>query len=433
VAASTARHRAALSTSLPGVAIVVSGGAAMLRNDDAYFAFRPDSDFLWLTGCAAENAVLVMTPVAGGHDAALFLPEPYAPGSPGYFGERNHSRFWVGESLDLAEWSDALQIVVRPLAEAQAAVGAAARDAELLAAGRPTDLPTGLPPRSTALATTLSELRLVKDEWEIAQLRKAVDASIGGFAAVAHELGAAIESGGERWLQGTFDRHARVHGNGPGYASIVGAGPNAPVLHWTRCDGPVRPDHLVLLDAGVEVDTFYTADVTRTFPAGGTFSPAQRSVYDLVRRSHEAGISAVRPGATFSDFHHASMEVLVRGLDDWGLLPVSVDEALSDEGQQHRRYLVCGVGHHLGLDLHDCSQARHNAYQGAELLPGMVLTVEPGLYFHENDLLLPPELRGIGVRNEDDIVVTNSGVDVLTAALPIDAAEIERWVVQAAS
>src|SRR5699024_2027056 len=121
-----------------------------------------------------------------------------------------------------------------------------------------------------------SELRLIKDEWEIAQLREAVAATVRGFEAVAAELGPAMASGGERWLQGTFDRMAHTLGNGPGYGTIVAAGQHAPVLHWTRCDGPVREGDLVLLDAGVETNTCYTADVTRTFPAGGQFSSPQR-------------------------------------------------------------------------------------------------------------------------------------------------------------
>ncbi|WP_307865349.1 M24 family metallopeptidase [Streptomyces montanisoli] len=237
-----------------------------------------------------------------------------------------------------------------------------------------------------------------------------------------------MRGGGERWLQGTFDRHARTVGNGPGYATIVGSGKHAPTLHWVRCDGPVAEDDLLLLDMGVETRSHYTADVTRTFPAGGTFSPVQRQVHDLVERAHRAGLAAVGPGRPFTDFHHASMEVIARGLHDWGLLPVSVDEALGDRGQHHRRYLICGIGHHLGLDVHDCARSTYEAYHGRTMAPGMVLTVEPGLYFHAHDLTVPPELRGIGARIEDDVLVTADGSDVLSGALPLDAPGLERWM-----
>lgn len=122
------------------------------------------------------------------------------------------------------------------------------------------------------------------------------------------------------------------------------------------------------------------------------------------------------------------MQVIAQGLHDWDLLPVSVDEALSPGGQQHRRWLVCGIGHHLGLDVHDCARSSYEAYQGGTLEPGMVMTVEPGLYFHAHDLAVPPELRGIGVRLEDDVLVTEAGSEVLSAALPIDASGIEMWM-----
>ncbi|GAB3891663.1 hypothetical protein GCM10029964_065200 [Kibdelosporangium lantanae] len=283
---------------------------------------------------------------------------------------------------------------------------------------------------SDELRRVLSELRRIKDSWEIGQLRAAVDATVTGFADVARELDTAVRGGGERWLQGTFDRRARTAGNGPGYASIVAAGPHSPVLHWTRCDGPVPEDGVLLLDAGVELDTLYTADVTRTFPVAGGFSDAQRRVYDLVHKSHLAALAEVRPGQRYKAFHEAAMRVLAEGLHDWGLIPGSVDKALAPDGQFHRRYIVCGVGHFLGLDVHDCAQSRREAYIGGTLETDMVLTVEPGLYFHPNDLTVPPELRGIGVRIEDDVLVTETGVEILSDALPIDPDGITQWVEQ---
>src|SRR5690606_14908983 len=144
-------------------------------------------------------------------------------------------------------------------------------------------------------------------------------------------------------------------------------------------------------------------------------------------RAHRAGLARIRPGTPYLDFHFAAMEVIAQGLHDWGLLPVSVDEALSPRGQHHRRYLACGIGHHLGLDVHDCGQAEYEDYMGADLEPGVVMTVEPGLYFHANDHTVPPELRGIGVRLEDDVLVTAEGSEVLSAALPIDADGVGAW------
>ncbi|WP_245565105.1 aminopeptidase P family protein [Nocardioides insulae] len=427
-AAAAAAHRARLSEALPGRVLVVAGGRAPARVNDCYYDFRPHSDFVWLTGCVAEDAVLVLTPSGAGHDATLYLPAPFRAGEQGFFGDAVRGELWVGSAPGLGEWEHALDLPVRDLSELDAALAPAP---QALLAGH-ADRPAALEGRATSieLERVLAELRMVKDEWEVAQLRAAVDATVLGFGQTVLEIPTAIRSGGERWLQGTFDRAARTLGNGPGYATIVGSGPHAPTLHWVRADGPVLPDELLLLDMGVEVRSLYTADVTRTFPASGRFSEVQRQVHDLVERSHRAGLAAVAPGRPYGDFFAACMEVIAQGLHDWDLLPVSVDEALSPQGQQHRRWLVCGIGHHLGLDVHDCSRADYGAYQGAELQPGVVMTVEPGLYFHANDLAVPPELRGIGVRLEDDVLVTSTGSEVLSAELPIDAAGIEAWMAE---
>lgn len=425
-AAASRAHRARLSEALPGQVIVVAGGRAPIRVNDCSYDFRPHSDFVWLTGCNAEDAVLVMTPTGVGHDAVLFLPVPFRPGEEGFYADAVRGELWVGPSPGLPDWEQALDLPVRDLAELDSTLRAVP---PALVTGHP-DRPPALDLRedSAVLVRVLSELRMTKDGWEIAQLRKAVDATVLGFRQTVLEIPAAIRSGGERWLQGTFDRAARTYGNGPGYATIVGSGPHAPTLHWTRADGPVLPDELLLLDMGVEADSHYTADVTRTFPTSGRFTAVQRQVHDLVERSHRAGLAAVRPGRPFGDFFEACMEVIAQGLHDWDLLTVSVDEALSPQGQQHRRWLVCGIGHHLGLDVHDCSRSSYDAYQGAQLQPGVVMTVEPGLYFHANDLAVPPELRGLGVRLEDDVLVTATGAEVLSEALPIDASGIEDWM-----
>ncbi|WP_231600048.1 MULTISPECIES: aminopeptidase P family protein [unclassified Salinibacterium] len=427
IAAATAAHRARLSPAFAGRTIVVAGGTAPVRVNDNYYGFRPDSNFFWLSGCSAEDAVLVMSPTAGGHDATLFIPAPAYPGEADFFADAAHGELWVGSAPGMPEWTAALQIETRPLSELDAAL-ARASDIALTGSLHGANPLLRDIPVSQDLGRVLSEIRMIKDEWEIAELRGAVNHTIEGFKAVAREIPQAIEFGGERWLQGTFDRYARTVGNGTGYTTIVGSGKNAPVLHWVRCDGPVNPDAAVLLDMGVEARSLYTADVTRTLPASGTFSAAQRQAHDLVEKAHRAGLAAVGPGKIFSDFHLAALEVIATGLHDWGMLPVSVDEALSPQGQHHRRYIVCGIGHHLGLDVHDCAQSSYSAYQSGELVPGMVMAVEPGLYFHEWDMTVPPELRGLGVRIEDNVLVTPTGHEVLSEALPITADGIEGWM-----
>lgn len=422
-AAAAAAHRERLSERIGASDVVVGAGRASLRNGDVQHGFRADSDFVWLTGAQPEHGVLVLRASGGGHDATLYLPPPATPGESAFFGNAAYGELWVGPSPDLGDWAEALGVAVEPLSALDGgldgALASPSVDADLVRR-------LGLKP-SENLARALSDLRMIKDDWEIAQLREAVDHTVTGFEAVVAELPRAIGGLGERWLQGTFDRHARTFGNGPGYSTIVGSGPHAPTLHWVRCDGPVLPDLPLLLDMGVEAHSLYTADVTRTVPPSGTFSAVQRQVHDLVEKAHRAGMAQIRPGVEYLDFHFASMEVIAQGLHDWGLLDVSVDEALSPGGQQHRRWLVCGIGHHLGLDVHDCAHSDYPTYQAAPLVPGVVMTVEPGLYFHAHDETVPPELRGIGVRLEDDLLVTPGGAEVLSDALPIDAAGLERW------
>ncbi|HEX3779456.1 MAG TPA: aminopeptidase P family protein [Pseudonocardiaceae bacterium] len=428
-AAKAARaHRRRLSEALPGRRIAVAAGHAPIRANDTDYVFRPDSDFAWLTGCQAEGAVLVMRPVDGGHDAELFLREPAGAAEVDFFANARDGELWIGPTPGLADWSQALELPCRSLDDLPKALRG--RVPAMVATTRVDPLLDVLVAGADAseLRRTLSELRRIKDDWEIGQLRDAVDATILAFGDVASELPRAIAGGGERWLEGTFNRRARTEGNGVGYASIVAAGPHAAVLHWTRNNGPVEEGAVLLLDAGVEVNTLYTADLTRTLPVTGEYSAAQRQVYDLVLTAQHAALAAVRSGAAYLDFHRAAMRVLAQGLHDWGLLPVSPDEALEPANQQHRRYLVCGVGHFLGLDVHDCANSGSAAYHEGNLEPGMTLAVEPGLYFHPNDLTVPPELRGIGVRIEDNVLVTGTGIDILSAELPIEPDGLQQWV-----
>jgi Xaa-Pro aminopeptidase len=217
-------------------------------------------------------------------------------------------------------------------------------------------------------------------------------------------------------------------GNDIGYDSIVGGGKHATTLHWIENTGPITPGELVLLDMGVENRSLYTADVTRTIPVDGRFTDLQRSLYDLVFTAQQAGIDALRPGEPFQAGHRAAMSVLAHGLEDLGLLPVSAEEALDPDSRVYARWTLHGTSHMLGMDVHDCGQAAPAAYAEGTLAEGMVLTVEPGLYFQEDDLRVPEELRGIGIRIEDDVLVTADGTQNLSAALPRTSADVEEWM-----
>ncbi|MFF8911068.1 aminopeptidase P family protein [Streptomyces olivaceoviridis] len=421
-------RRAALSARFPGERLVIPSGNLKIRSNDDTYPFRPYSGYVHMTGDQARDGALVLEPRAdGGHDAYCYqLPRD----------SRDSNEFWTGATAEL--WMGRR----RSLAEAERVLGLPCRDVrtaadELAAAsGTPTRIVRGIDPsleaavatgaeRDAELEEALSDLRVVKDEWEIKEIRAAVDSTVRGFTDVVGELSRAIESS-ERWIEGTFFRRARLEGNAVGYGTICAAGEHATIMHWTDNDGPVRPGELLLLDAGVESRTLYTADVTRTLPIGGTFTPVQRRVYDAVYEAQEAGIAAVKPGAAYRDFHEAAQRSLAARLVEWGFIEGPADRAY-ELGLQ-RRFTVAGTGHMLGLDVHDCAQARTEEYVDGVLEPGMVLTVEPGLYFQPDDLTVPQEWRGIGVRIEDDFLVTSDGHENLSAALPRSADEVEAWM-----
>jgi Xaa-Pro aminopeptidase len=220
-------------------------------------------------------------------------------------------------------------------------------------------------------------------------------------------------------------------GNDIGYDSIVGGGSHATTLHWIENTGPIVPGELVLLDMGVEGHNLYTADVTRTLPVSGTYTTLQRELYDLVHAAQQAGIDAVRPGEPFAAAHNAAMAVLAHGLESLQLLPCSAEEALDPDSKVYARWTLHGTSHMLGMDVHDCGQAAPESYAKGTLAEGMVLTVEPGLYFQADDLLVPEEMRGIGIRIEDDVLVTADGSKNLSASLPRTSADVEEWMAAA--
>jgi Xaa-Pro aminopeptidase len=424
----TAERRAALSARFPGERLVVPAGNLKTRANDTEYPFRASTEYVHLTGDQTQDAVLVMEPTAGGHDSTAYLL-PRSDRDNGEFWLSGQGELWVGRRHSLAEGEQLLGIPcadVRGLPELLSQATGPVR----VVRGHDAAVETALTDKVTAerdseLKTFLSELRLVKDEWEIAELEKACDSTARGFEDVVKVLDRA-EATTERYIEGTFFLRARVEGNDIGYGSICAAGPHATTLHWVRNDGPVRSGELLLLDAGVETADLYTADVTRTLPVSGTYTDLQRQIYDAVYEAQEAGIAAVRPGAKYRDFHDAAQRVLAERLVSWGIVEGPVERVL-ELGLQ-RRWTLHGTGHMLGLDVHDCAQARTESYVDGTLEPGMVLTVEPGLYFQADDLTVPEEYRGIGVRIEDDILVTADGNRNLSAGLPRRSDEVESWM-----
>ncbi len=363
--------------------------------------------------------MLVLEPTGSEHKAVLYLQPGLPRGSRDSYLDRQFGELWVGPRQTLFETEALTEISCRHVNEFADQVNGG--EVRTLVSNGPTD-------EDWDLTTVLAELRLVKDEWEITQIQRAVEITVSGFSDIVRQLPGAVVSGhGERWVEGVFALRARTDGNGPAFELIAASGPNACTLHWRPEHGALLPGDLILIDAGAEADSLYAADVTRTMPVSGTFTAPQRLIYDLVLESQNAGIAAVRSGARFMEFHEAAMEVIVEGLADWDMLPVSAAEAL--DSLIYRRWtLTGGSGHMLGLDVHDCGAARLERYRDGHLEQWMVLTVEPGLYFQLDDQLVPPELRGIGVRIEDEILVTSGEPQNMSEGLPRDAAALSSWM-----
>ncbi len=437
-----AHRRGHVSAMFPGELIAVPAGQLQPRANDTDYSFRASSSFTWLTGETIEGAVLVLAPTESGHEATLYIREYAAAGELGYFASRTQGALWVGNVPSRADTEAILNLRTRNLADLGSDISKwADSDAAVLTGIDPTLdalLPRG---NGKRLAEVIDELRLVKDEWEIRRLRHACEITARGFADVVRELPHVLarpDLRGERWLEGTFWRRARLEGNEVGYTSIVGAGSHATTLHWWRNHGAVTPDQLLLADMGVETDELYTADVTRTLPVTGTWTPTQRKVYNAVLEAQTAGIAEVKAGADFLAAHRAAMWILADHLHHWGIIDVPAEVSCSSDVERpgagaHRRYTLHGTSHMLGLDVHDCARARNEVYRDGPLGSGYVLTVEPGLYFQRNDRTVPDDLRGIGVRIEDDILVTDGHAVNLSAGLPREPDEITQWMRDAQS
>ncbi len=432
-AAAFEARRRALSKLFPGETLVIPTGHEKVRANDTYYRFRPGTDFYYLTGCTEPDCVLVLQPKAGGGHKDLLFVEPNPGRSDAtFYTNRTKGELWVGPRLGVE--SSRVRFALeecRGLPELPAFLSSLKDPAT-----RPWRLRRTLSPetdgalpeqegRDKDLSSALSELRLLKDAQEVRELSAAIASTKRGFEDVIRSL---KDGGTERHVEGVFGLRARVEGNDVGYGTIAAAGAHACVLHWTRNDGPLKKGDLLLLDAGVEGNSLYTADITRTLPITGRFTREQKEIYQLVRDAQLAAFKAIKPGVDFMAPNKVAMQVLAEGLERLRILPTSAEEALKEENQFYKRYSLHNISHMLGLDVHDCAQARMEAYKLGTVKPGMVFTVEPGLYFQLDDLTVPAKYRGIGVRIEDDIVVTAKGMKNLSADIPAEADEVEAWM-----
>lgn len=407
---------------------IVRSQPERLRNGDAFFPFRQHSDVLYLTGFVEPDTTLVLRPGAETERVIMFV-RPRDPEMETWDGRRagiegaKHT-YGADAAYPAAELPAKISELIANCDELHFSLGLDEEMDHLVASTihklRKTEKRGKRPPRAVIDPRyALHELRLHKRPEELVAMRKAADITIEAhLAAMKQGKPGVFEHELEALINYTFRRRG---GAGPGYTSIVGAGENATILHYIENRSEIADGDLVLIDAGCEYD-HYTADITRTWPANGTFTPIQKRVYQIVLDTQLEAIAMVKPGVTLDEIHNHCVRRLTEGMIALGLLGGSADDRVAD--QSYRKFYMHGTSHWLGLDVHDAGTYMPDG-SARPLAAGMVITVEPGLYIAANAADVPPELRGIGIRIEDDVLVTATGHDVLTAACPKKIEDIE--------
>jgi len=443
MAAPTTSHRKALARSRQqlmqaagdGSILILPAAPERIRSRDTHYPYRQDSDFWYLTGCAEPDAVLVLVPGRKHGEAILFCRER-DPEREGWDGPR----LGPDGAVELLGMDDAYPIsdiddILPGLLEGRRRVHYhLGRDADFdltligwLNRVRAQARQGAQPPQEfLELGHLLDEMRLFKSADEIKLMQRAADISVDAHRAAMRAARAGIH---EYELQAELERVFRMHDAQPAYASIVGAGANACVLHYRENNAKSRDGDLVLIDAGAEYRG-YAADITRTFPVNGRFRKEQRALHDLVCAAQAAALAQARPGAAYEAGHDAAVATLTEGLLSLGLLKGRLEAAIARG--DYKRFYRHKTGHWLGLDVHDVGEYRIDG-ESRLLEPGMVFTLEPGLYIPSDDASVPAKWRGIGIRIEDDVLVTADGHRVLTGALERSADEVEGLMASAAA
>ena len=423
-------RRRRLMDSLTGGAIVIAAGHESPRNNDVDHQYRQDSSFWYLTGFDEPDAVAVLRP--GSDTPYTLFVRPYDPTFEIWVGRRAGVRGAVGAlganaAYPIDELDTQLPSLLSEYDTIYYALGSDDRVDGII---------SGLVKQRRRMAqrgaksirriedptAQVDGMRQVKTDDEIALMQRAIDITAVGFQAAMQTAAPGVnEYEVQAALEGPF-RHLGSPRNG--YPSIVAGGANACVLHYIRNNEELGPQDLLLIDAGAEY-AYYTADVTRTWPVSGEFTPEQRAAYDIVLESQKKAIAAVKPGAGFDDVHRVATRVLIEGLVDLNIMQGDVEQILSDAS--YRDYYMHATSHWLGLDVHDCGPYRDDKGQ-IRLRPGMVLTIEPGLYFGPQAKQTPEAYRGIGIRIEDDVLVTEDGCRVLSERIPKEPDELEAIV-----
>jgi Xaa-Pro aminopeptidase len=425
------RRREQLVRAMQAGVAVIPTAPERVRNRDSHYPYRFDSHFYYLTGFAEPEAVLVLAETRSILFCRERSPEREIWDGFRYGPERARERFGFDEARPIAALDETLPGLLENQSALFYPVGDDphwdSRAMQWLNAVR-AKVRAGVtaPDRVQDVRALVDDLRLIKDAHELAIMRRAAR-----IAATAHRRAMQTARAGRNEYEVEAELLHEFRRNGaqfPAYSPIVAGGANACVLHYVANDAPLREGELLLVDAGCELDG-YASDITRTFPIGGRFSGAQREAYSLVLEAQRAAIAAVRPGNDWIAPHDAAVRVLAQGMIDLKLVSGTLDAILEKEA--YKRFYMHRTGHWLGLDVHDAGEYRR-AGKWRPLAPGMALTVEPGLYIRAADDV-PERLRNIGVRIEDDVVVTAQGCEILTAEAPKAIDDVEALMRDAGS
>ncbi len=411
-----------------GVAVVPSA-PELLKSRDTEIGYRQSSDLYYLAGFPEPEAVAVIAARDGVAHLTLFV-RPRAPEREAWTGKRigveaAGARFGADAVHPIGELGERLPGLLRTAGSIHYPIGTGdALEALVVGAirsARSARPRSGVGPTALVdLDATTAGMRVVKDAHELDRMRVAARIGAAGHIAAMRRARPGV---GEWELQAALEAEFRALGaDGPAFPSIVGAGENATILHYTENRRRLREGDLVLIDAGAEWG-MYCSDITRTFPASGRFTAAQRDLYEVVLAAEEAAIDAVRPGAPFTDVHDAAVRTLVRGFLDLGILPAGEPDGLIESGD-YKRFYLHQTSHWLGIDVHDAGPYRQ-AGEPVKLVPGMVLTIEPGVYIPADAEGVPEEFKGVGIRIEDDVVVTEDSREVLTRGVPVEVEAVE--------
>ena len=423
-----ARRKRMMEAIAPGATAILPSAPIALRSGDVEFVYRQDSDFYYLTGFAEPESVALLSPGHPDGEFVMFVRprdkerETWTGRRAGIEGaiiEYGADKAYVIDELEKVlprylEKSDRVHYPLGLNEKMDERVMKLIRWAQTMRPRIGVGPSAIIDPRDI-----IHEARLKKEPAELDAMRRAM-----AISADAHKraMSKARDGMGEWQIQAEVDYAFRSQGaTGPSYPSIIASGPNAATLHYINNDREMRAGELILIDAGAEYD-FYAADITRTWPVGARFTDLQRNLYEIVLNAQLKAIDTIKPGAHFDDPHEAALHVLVDGMRQLGILRGSADEII--EKAAYRRYYMHRTSHWLGMDVHDVGLYRVDGASRV-LEPGMVLTVEPGLYFDPDDEDVPDSFRGIGIRIEDDVLVTPNGHEVMTAATPKSVADVE--------